>query len=399
MKNKIINAAICDARNVTEESLSGFDSITINTSVLITGAHAKELLNRYPVTINTASFVDTSDGVSVQVINGKHEIGPDADGTDVFLFVNGTLTLENGSLEAVKRYHKIQANGKTLMPRSYKGQFRNISQNGRSLYYPDGAAILKANTEIDTLFIARSGGPIYYCPGRMFFLDTALDTAKLLEKGLRFSAEQIVIAECLAAKLLPCLDEEAELVRVPDGTRLLRESVDLKPKTIRKYGSKLYVRGDVSIQDAEALSALEFLYAEGTVRVDRDLESTFDALESIYQELKITSPDICCLSERMEVKVGTAMLNQYPKGIQIEDCATVTLSEDLSPDDILKKLRISDCAVVRCSRAQEEAVHMISEDVAKIDASMGSDDQAGPFDGLFGNSKDTQVINAAEYSL
>ena len=28
MKRKIINTAICDARNVTEESLAGYDSIT-----------------------------------------------------------------------------------------------------------------------------------------------------------------------------------------------------------------------------------------------------------------------------------------------------------------------------------------------------------------------------------
>lgn len=41
MKNKVINAATCDARGVTEDSLAGFDSITVNAAFLITDARAK----------------------------------------------------------------------------------------------------------------------------------------------------------------------------------------------------------------------------------------------------------------------------------------------------------------------------------------------------------------------
>ena len=51
-KNKVINVATCDARGVTEDSLAGYENITINAATLIIGERSKELLNRYPVTMN-----------------------------------------------------------------------------------------------------------------------------------------------------------------------------------------------------------------------------------------------------------------------------------------------------------------------------------------------------------
>ena len=79
-KNKMINAATCDARAVTEESLAGYENITINAAILIVGERSKELLNKYPVTMNVANVLEVPDGdnITVQAINGKGEIGPDA---------------------------------------------------------------------------------------------------------------------------------------------------------------------------------------------------------------------------------------------------------------------------------------------------------------------------------
>ena len=62
MKNKMINAGICDAREVTEESLAGFDSVQVNAGILITSPRAKELMNRYPVRLNTAMVLEVPDG-------------------------------------------------------------------------------------------------------------------------------------------------------------------------------------------------------------------------------------------------------------------------------------------------------------------------------------------------
>ena len=127
-KNKMINAATCDARAVTEESLAGYENITINAAILIVNERSKELLNKYPVTMNAATVLEIPDGenVSVQSINGKGEIGSDADGTGVFLMVNGKLVIADGSQEAVKSYYSIMVNGKVLMPKSFEGRFSNI---------------------------------------------------------------------------------------------------------------------------------------------------------------------------------------------------------------------------------------------------------------------------------
>ena len=104
------------------------------------------------------------------------------------------------------------------------------------------------------------------------------------------------------------------------------------------------------------------------------------------------------------VKVGSAALKKYPNGLQIEDCAKVTLSPDLSPDVIMEKLHISDCAMVACTKEQEEAVNMIAEGVAMIKASgegqNGEEEgRMGSFFGKLKDLKDTQMINAAEYKM
>lgn len=408
-KNKMINAVTCDARAVTEESLAGYENITINAEILIVNERSKELLNKYPVTMNAATVLEIPDGenVSVQSINGKGEIGPDADGTGVFLMVNGKLVITDGSQEAVKSYYRIMVNGKVLMPKSFEGRFSNIQVRGKTEYYPDGATILKADTEIDDLFIARAANTLYYCSGNLFFLDTGIDSEKLLSKGLKFTAKKVVIAESLIGRLVSLFDEEAEIVKVPDGTKLIDDDLELKPKTIKKYGTRLCVTGDVSIKDAEALSSLEYLFADGTVSVNKELEDAFDEIESVYDELKVIDPDLGLIVDRPMVKVGAAVLGKYPTGVRVEDCAKVTLSEDLSTEDIMDKLHIVDCAMVICTKEQEEAVNMIAEDVAMIQVSgQGSDDEdgeggmvGGMLGSFLGKLKDTQIINATEYKM
>ena len=156
------------------------------------------------------------------------------------------------------------------------------------------------------------------------------------------------------------------------------EKPEVKPKTIKKYGTKLCVTGDVSIKDAEALSSLEYLFADGTVSVIKELEDAFEEIESVYDALKIIDPELGRITDRPMVKVNAAVLEKYPKGVRVEDCAKVTLSEDLSAEDIIEKLHIVDCAMVICSKEQEEAVGMIAEDVAMIQVSgQGSDDEDG----------------------
>ncbi|WP_308540042.1 hypothetical protein [uncultured Murdochiella sp.] len=405
MKKKIINCAICDARNVSEESLTGYDQIMINAAIILTTERAKQLLDRYPVALNVASVTMLPDNadITAKVVNNKFTLGPDADGKDCLLVVNGKLTLENGSLAAAESFHQIIANGTVLMPRSFNGKLHHLKNNGKIIYYPDGASLLNSTTSIDDLFVQRAQNNFYYCLDTLFFLDTSLNTTRIEEKELRFSAEKVVIAESLMPALLPRIEEETKVIPVPDGTVLLEDDVALKPRTIKKYGSKLYVDGDITIKDKEALDRLEYLYVTGDARVLKSLEDAFLDQSFVYDALKVIDPEIGYVSDKISAKVGPQLLRSYPKGVVVEECAVVKLSPDLSPADILKNLTIRDCATVKCTKEQEEAVGMIAEDIASIDTNQDSEEKSGLLGGVLGevfhDLKDTQLINAAEYTL
>ena len=149
---------------------------------------------------------------------------------------------------------------------------------------------------------------------------------------------------------------------------------------------------------------MEYLFADGTVSVDKELEDAFDEIDSVYTRLKVIDPELGYITDRPMVKIDTAVLKKYPKGVQVEDCATVRLSKELSAEDIIEKLHISDCAVVVCTKEQEEAVGVIAEDVAMIgvprqEQEGGVEEEGGIFGSFLNELKDTQVINAAEYKM
>lgn len=406
MKNKVINSAICDIREVTEESLNGFDSITINAASVIANARSRELIGRYPVTINVASVLDVPDGenITVRSINGKEEIGPNSDGKGVYLLVNGKVIIENGSLEAAKSFYKISVNGKILMPKSYKSQLQNVVINGMADYYPDGSTLLKAGTKIDDIFVLRTSHSLYYGQGTLFFLDDKIDTENLVSKGISFAAKKVVIAEGLLRKLVSIIDEDTELVRVPDGTNVIDDDLDLKDVVVKKFGSKLYVEGDVSVMDEGSLSSLEYLYAEGKIRVDMRLRDRFESINYTCSDVEYVDPNSKHISDKAIFVVSAQMLDSCVGGLVIEDCAKLKIDKDVKPEDILKKLKISDCAFVTCSKEQRDAVEMIAEDVAKISTYSLEDaifpQHSDEDDDLpERNDGDTQVINAVEYKL
>ena len=68
------------------------------------------------------------------------------------------------------------------------------------------------------------------------------------------------------------------------------------------------------------------------------------------------------------LRLGRELLELYPEGITCVDCAAVDLDKDLEPDTIAKKFRFDGCAMIRCTARQENAVHAVSRDVARVQA-------------------------------
>ena len=95
------------------------------------------------------------------------------------------------------------------------------------------------------------------------------------------------------------------------------------------------------------------------------------------------------------------MLDTHPKGLQVEDCARVILSGELTEKEVLEKLRVTGCAMVICPKELKSAVSMIAEDVAMIrvsdpDRENDEDESQDPFSE---SDENTQVITAAEYRM
>ena len=106
------------------------------------------------------------------------------------------------------------------------------------------------------------------------------------------------------------------------------------------------------------------------------------------------------IEDHVRVTVDKALLEKYPEGILVTDCAMVHLQKDVPADLILERLTVADCAQVFCTAEQEAAVPAVSKDVAMIG---GKDEESGfvtdMVTGVLHMNPDCKVVNAAEYVL
>ncbi len=72
------------------------------------------------------------------------------------------------------------------------------------------------------------------------------------------------------------------------------------------------------------------------------------------------------------------------------------LSPELAPQQILSQLRFVDCGLVHCSPAQRAAVDSVSRGVGQ---GVDKEGLAEDLDSLLGDDPNTQMINAASYTL
>ena len=95
-----------------------------------------------------------------------------------------------------------------------------------------------------------------------------MDVQALAEKGVRFESPKVVVAASLCERLLPLLDDQAEIAVVEDGTAFVADDTELDDAVLRRYGTRLYVNGDLSLnqRSRDALAKLEKLYVTGAVR-------------------------------------------------------------------------------------------------------------------------------------
>lgn len=392
-----IHCGTCDARNVSEETLSAYESITINCGDLMVTPEAQALLSRYGVAMNCGNTRCLPKDAVVRQINGSHKLTPaDVPGKQVYLSVNGSLEIAPGSEAVLERCVGINVNGALLCPESLGSCLQNVSVNGSTTLYPDEAIVLKRTAVIDRLFALRAKERLYWSARRMIFTDPMLDGEQLAGKGATFQSREVIITESLVGSLLGSIHEQVDIIIVPDDTQVLCDDVTLTLATVRKSGPRLCITGDLEItpESREALEQMEYLCVQGDATVPEDMQALLLEKAEIGGILQVRNPFLGRrISDRATLRLSKWLLEQEPHGIWVEDCAIVRVDEDIPNGLILDKLHLVECGVVRCGDGQESALAMVSQDCGII----GKEDADAP--GQTKNDPDTVTINAGTYTL
>lgn len=392
-KNLIVNCDLCDARKVDEESLSQYEKITVNADVLVVDRRSKAALNRLPVSCNADSVVESEEDVKLLCVNGVYEIGENhaSEGRAV-LIVNGKLDIQPDAGQALQRFVRIMVNGMVSCPKSLSGYLDNIQVNGTTELYPDDCVRLRSRFTVDKYFPLRAKeGSTYYAARKVILTDLSVNVQELVKKEVQFVTKYMVVAEELLGQALLLVDESVELDVVPAGYAYVEEDAVLNEELLQKYGTALYVDGDLKLvpDSTELIARVEKLIVKEIVKLTAEQAEEFKKIDAVYGRMKIMKGRT--IAERPRVRLDNSLLSQCPQGVTISECALVEVAEEVEPSRILELVKLDSCGVVRCSRQQQSALEMVSENTGKIKTE--EEKEASLPLG------DVRVINADSYEL
>lgn len=255
----------------------------------------------------------------------------------------------------------------------------------------DLTGLLELLEPLDRSFLLRAQPRLYWAERVFVATDPKLDAAALAATGAHFAGQKAILTERNAAVLVPLFSDDTELVVLPDGTTVLDDDLELNTAALRRCGTRLYVMGDMTVAEGteEGLKKLEYLHVDGDVVLPAALEETFCAIPELeYRELKLLKGH--AIVDAPKLRLGRELLELYPEGITCVDCAAVRLDEDLEPDTIIRNVCFDGCAMVCCTAQQENAVHAVSRDVARVQTGDDKEETADP---------DTVQMNGVRISL
>lgn len=403
-KNYLLNCDVCDTRKMKEEDYSGYEKMMINTDLVIVSPSSKSILNRLPLTLNhdcTMEFEDDAE-IKVQAINGSYEItGTTAVHEHTLLSVNGDLTIYPGTEESLQKYERIHVNGSVTCPKSLEGCLTKLSANGSVSVYPDDCVILDDTFIMDKYFPLRAReGRKYYVKDMVIVQDKSADMEKLVQKNVQFITRQLIVPEEMAEACVELFDEKAEFTVTPAGMTLHYGDAVLNEQLVEKDGDCIYVYGNLTIPDNANLRALSDsitkLTVKGNVTLKKNQAEDFKKLNAEYSELTFKWEGRL-IENKISVKIDKTLLESSPDIVLVRSTAAAKIAPDITPELILDRLVIENCAKVYCSEEQESAVAAVSQNIAAIvkESSKELSEMSGGFDDLLS----TKVINADSYIM
>ena len=403
-KNYLLNCDVCDTRKMKEEDYSGYEKMMINTDLVIVSPSSKSILNRLPLTLNhdcTMEFEDDAE-IKVQAINGSYEItGTTAVHEHTLLSVNGDLTIYPGTEESLQKYERIHVNGSVTCPKSLEGCLTKLSANGSVSVYPDDCVILDDTFIVDKYFPLRAReGRKYYVKDMVIVQDKSAHMEKLVQKNVQFITRQLIVPEEMAEACVELFDEKAEFTVTPAGMTLHYGDAVLNEQLVEKDGDCIYVYGNLTIPDNANLRALSDsitkLTVKGNVTLKKNQAEDFKKLNAEYRELTFKWEGRI-IENKVSVKIDKTLLESSPDKVLVRSTAAAKIAPDITPELILDRLVIENCAKVSCSEEQESAVAAVSQNIAAIvkESSKELSEMSGGFDDLLS----TKVINADSYIM
>lgn len=400
-KNFLLNCDVCDTRKIKEEDYSGYERMMINADVVIVSESSKSILNRLPAEINQDCMIEVADDVEavLKSINGSYAItGSAAVQEHTLLTVNGSLDIHPGTEEVLKKYEKIFVNGSVKCPKSLEGYLVKLSVNGSVHMYPDDCVILDSSFLLDKYFPMRAKeGRKYYAKDKIIIQDKTVDLKKLVQKNVRFVTDRLIVPEEIIEDCSELFDETVDFVVVPAGMTFHYGDAVLNERLLEKEGGSLYVYGELKVDadyDLEALApSIGKIVVKGNVLLKKEQEESFRKLNIECDGLEFEFEwEGRLIENKVSVKIDQALLEGSSAKMLVRNTAAVKIDADVTPQMILDRLVLENCANVSCVEEQESAVAAVARNVAWIGESGG--------DRL--NLKDltaTKVINADSYIM
>lgn len=396
-KALVINCDICDTRTMKAENYQNYEQIAINADVMIVNEKSKAVLTALPCISNVDETLQIEEDLQIDIatVNGNFDILPNAQvAENTVLVVNGCLTVKPGSENVLKNYYKIIVNGKIRCPKSMESSIHSFAINGETEIYPDDCTMLEEIFILDKYFPlrAKENGK-YYAAKKVIVEDENVDMDKLSTKNVQFFTRTFVVPEILLEKSVTLFDESVQLVVVPADYKLVYGDVTLNETLFEKYGSKLFVYGNLTIDEegSSVIEQIEKLIVKGCVTVKKSLLEVFKKLDAEYDHLEISRKT---LKNMPYATVDQRLFEHVPDGVLVKNVAVLKIKEDVSADTILNCLKIENCAQVSCSEEQKGAVGVVGKNIAAIVT-----DQDKPMKNLIDTLLHNKIVNADKHVM
>lgn len=361
-KKLMLNCEVCDSTKVKEENYSHYEEITINAELLVVNEVSKGILNRLPIRLNIERTIEFTEEPEIKIINGAYEI---TEGMmpqkPVIPVVNGFLKVRPGTEEILKKYVCMIINGTAEFPESLKGSMDKMIINGQVRTYPDDSVMLEDDYIMDSYFPIRAReGLKYFARNAVIIRDADVDISKLIQKNVKLLTPRLVVPESRLEESAVLVDANVDFVVVPEGLSLICGDAVLGEDLIRREGGKLFVYGDLRLDekvDMEMLQTeIDTLVVTGNITLNRDQKEGFQKIHARYQELRVIEQERL-LQGMVEVRLNKKLFECSPNGIRIDSAVKVVIEEDVTPEMLLHGLKGVNCLQIECNEEQETALY------------------------------------------